>query len=636
MSIRVKFLGIVAGLVVILGIGGIVVVRARLYGELRASLQARGVALTRDLVARSTGSILVDNRVSLYELVRDTLENNPDVRYIFVLGPDRQVLVHSFARQVPPDLLRVNQIQGRQLHQVQILASNEGRLTDVAVPILAGRLGTARVGLSHTLLERSVAAATRALGGVTAVALVLGFGVALVFTHVLTRPIVELVGVVREVSRGDLSAKAGRYADDESGELARAFNTMTATLARSREELLRRMRALETLNATATTISGSMRLTDLLQAALEKVLGVMELPVGWVLLEDGERLSLAASVGLPAGVSWSPGTPDGCPCLHMLQQARPIVAGSIRQGCPCLASSVPAAADLVSHACAPLIAHDRVLGILNVASRAPRNFLPEEINLLDSIGRQVGVGVENARLWEEVKHREVRRAQLLSQVISAQETERKRIARELHDGAGQLLTTLVLGLRTVEQARDVPDVTRGQVTDLKELAKRLLDEIHHLAVELRPHALDQLGLVRAIESSVREFSEWAGIKSDFEVSGLDGIHVPSEVETAVYRVVQEALANVRKHAAASRVGVLLERRNSSIVAVVEDDGCGFEVEAVLRATRASGDPRLGLFGMQERAELLNGRLMIESEPGRGTTLFVEIPTVEGHDSDPVG
>lgn len=471
MSIRVKFLGIVAALVLLLGVGSALEVRAILQRELRATLETRGLALARDLAARSTDSILVDNRFSLYALVRATLENNPDVRYIFVSGPDRQVLVHTFARQVPPDLLRVNDVKGGRPYQVQVLASNEGRLTDIAVPILGGRVGTARVGFSHARLEQSIGAATLTLAGVMAVALLLSFGVALVFTHRLTRPVVELVDVARRVSQGDLSARAARVAGDEIGELARAFNGMTVNLARSREE---------------------------------------------------------------------------------------------------------------------------------------------------------------------IRQREARRVQLLSQVISAQEAERQRLARELHDEAGQSLTTLVLGLRTLEQHPDVPDGARQQVADLKELAKQLLDEIHHLAVGLRPHVLDQLGLVGAVGGLVHEFAERTGIQGDFEVSGLGQTRLSSEVETAVYRVVQEALANVRKHAGASRVGVLLERRDDSIVAVVEDDGRGFDVDGVLRAVHPSGDARLGLVGIRERVDLLNGHLTIESEPGKGTTLFVEMPITVGHDSHPLG
>lgn len=261
---------------------------------------------------------------------------------------------------------------------------------------------------------------------------------------------------------------------------------------------------------------------------------------------------------------------------------------------------------------------------MNVASAQARQFTPEEITLLDSIGRQIGVAVENARLWEEVKRRDALRGQLLSQVINAQEAERKRISRELHDEAGQLLTALMVGLRTLEQTPAIPGSALQDIANLKELAKRIYEEIHRLAVELRPKALDQLGLVRAVESYAREFGERVGLSISFEASGLDGVQLPGEVETALYRLIQEALSNIAKHAAASRAEILLERRGESLVAVIEDDGCGFDVESALHPT-AGERPHLGLFGMQERAALLGGRLTIESGPGQGTTVFVEIP-----------
>jgi signal transduction histidine kinase len=313
-----------------------------------------------------------------------------------------------------------------------------------------------------------------------------------------------------------------------------------------------------------------------------------------------------------------------CVCARVLQQGCPMVVRDIRRECPRLSPAVIAAEGLVCHASIPLIARERVVGVLNVASAQAREFTAEELALLDSVGRQIGVAVENARLWEEVKRKEVLRGQLLSQVITAQETERKRIARELHDEAGQLLTTLLVGLRTLEQTPALPDPTRCSVTDLKELGKCVFDEIHRLAVELRPNLLDQLGLVGAVESCLRDFGARTGVKTDFEASGLDGTPLPAEVEIAVYRVVQEALNNVARHAAASRVGIILEQRRSALVAIVEDDGRGFDPEAIFDSTDEDR-PHLGLFGMQERAALLGGRLAIESASGQGATVFVEIP-----------
>ena len=458
-------------------------------------------------------------------------------------------------------------------------------------------------------------------------------GIALLLTRILTRPVTELVSVARAIGRGELSVKAQRHMDDEIGELASAFNTMTDDLTRSRAELLHRLRELGTLNATAAAVSGGLSLTAMLQAALDKVLDVMSLRAGWIFLAGDEAeppLRLAVNAGLSAAFAAEGSERElgRCICAQVLDEGRPRIVHDIRRECPRLSAEVITAEGLACHASVPLIARERVVGVLNVASAWAREFTTEEIALLDSVGRQIGVAVENARLWEEVKRKEMLRGQLLSQVITAQEAERKRIARELHDDAGQLLTTLLVGLRTLEQTAALPDAAQHRLTDLKQLAKHIFDEIHRLAVELRPNALDQLGLVKAVESCLCDFGQRVGVKTDFEVSGLDGLRLPGEVEIAIYRVTQEALSNVAKHAAASHVAVLLEKRNGSVVVVIEDDGQGFDAEAVFRSN-GSARPHLGLFGMQERAELLGGRLTIESERGKGTTVFVEIPLNDG-------
>lgn len=628
-SIGVKILGMVTGVVLLLGLGVTLQVRARLQSELGASLEARGIALARDVAARSADLILTENTFAIAQLIRDTLENNPDVRYVFVIDAGGKVIVHSFGQSVPTDLYKVNSVGAEQPYQVQVIESEEGLITDVAAPILGGRAGVARVGLSQRRLNESVTNVTWELFGVTATALVIGLGIALLLTRVLTRPVLELVDVARAVGKGDLSVSARRYMDDEIGELASTFNRMTEGLAQSQADLLRRMREIATLNATAAAISSELNLTAMLQAALDKILAVMDLRAGWIFLADDRiepPLQLAAQSGLSAAFAAEEAEKEigNCVCAHVLREGRPLIVNDIRRECPRLNPEVIAAEGLVCHASVPLIAHDRVVGVMNVASAEARQFTREEMALLDAVSRQIGVAVENARLWEEVRRKETLREQLLSQVITAQEAERKRISRELHDETGQMLTTLLIGLRTLEQTPSLSPATRQSVMDLKELSKNIFEEIHRLAVELRPHLLDQLGLVRAVESHVHDFGERVKIKTDFDASGLEEVRLSSEAETATYRMVQEALANVAKHAKATRVGVMLEKRNGSLVTVIEDDGCGFDVNAALQADGAGRSP-LGLFGMQERAALIGGRLTIESASGRGTTVYLEVP-----------
>ncbi len=233
--------------------------------------------------------------------------------------------------------------------------------------------------------------------------------------------------------------------------------------------------------------------------------------------------------------------------------------------------------------------------------------------------------VERSQLLGELKAKEQMRLQLLQKVISAQEDERKRVARELHDETSQLLATLMVGLKVIEST-DQPEELKRKVSELRSVVDKVLKDVHDLAWELRPSLLDSLGLAAAVRRFAEEYGERLGLSIDCQITGLDQRSVSPEVETAVYRIIQEALTNVAKHAQAQRVSVVLNYREASLLAIIEDDGKGFDVERVRGS--APIDKRLGLFGMNERAALLGGRFSVESSPGNGTTVFVDIPLPE--------
>ncbi len=211
------------------------------------------------------------------------------------------------------------------------------------------------------------------------------------------------------------------------------------------------------------------------------------------------------------------------------------------------------------------------------------------------------------------------RADLLRRLVTAQEDERRRVARELHDSVGQLLSALTLAVRSV---RDTEPLTPPTLTSL-DVVQRVADELgrtmHDLAVRLRPTALDDLGLKVALRSFIDEWSRQTGVDAHFQAVGLETIRFAPEVETALYRVIQEALTNITKHANARLVSVVVERRDGDAIAVIEDDGAGFDPDAV--ATTG----RLGLLGMQERVTLVGGQLQIEAAPRAGTLIRACIP-----------
>ncbi len=229
----------------------------------------------------------------------------------------------------------------------------------------------------------------------------------------------------------------------------------------------------------------------------------------------------------------------------------------------------------------------------------------------------------NEALTAEIARRErseADRLDLRRRLATAQEDERRRVARELHDQMGQHLAALGLGLKVVKDKTPDPSAARDRLQKLQALTDLIGREVHHLALELRPTALDDLGLQAALANYADGWSERAGVEVDFHAAGLDGGRLPAPVETALYRVVQEALTNVLRHAGARRVNVVLQRSAGQVAAVVEDDGRGFDPESAPGAGN-----RLGVLGMRERAALVGGSLTVESAAGRGTTIIVRVP-----------
>ena len=257
----------------------------------------------------------------------------------------------------------------------------------------------------------------------------------------------------------------------------------------------------------------------------------------------------------------------------------------------------------------PLIGRSDVIGVLEIHDKEgpDARFTHDDFRLAETFATRAAVAVE---LSQRVARDAVRR------VVRAQETERQRLARELHDETGQALTSILLGLKPLEEALD-DHPARAALADLREQVVSALQDVRRLAVELRPAVLDDFGLVPALERLTHAFAEQSDVRVDFH-SALGDRRLPAEVETTLYRVVQESLTNIVKHANAHNVSVSIAPRESTVAAVIEDDGAGFD----RRTVREEG---VGLLGMRERLSLVDGRLEIESRPGAGTTIVAEVP-----------
>jgi len=231
--------------------------------------------------------------------------------------------------------------------------------------------------------------------------------------------------------------------------------------------------------------------------------------------------------------------------------------------------------------------------------------------------------VKAIRYAIERQRSESAHTQLRLKLVTVQEEERHRIARELHDQMGQAIAALILGLKALGNSHEPKEPAGAQFQQLQNIANDLARDVHSLALDLRPTSLDDLGLEIALSNYVEAWSSRWQIPSDFHSNGFTEQRLASHLETTIYRITQEALTNVVRHASARTVSLILERTDDRVVVIIEDDGCGFEVEAVMK--NPARDQRLGLLGMEERVALVGGSLTIESTPGMGTSVYVRIP-----------
>ena len=266
----------------------------------------------------------------------------------------------------------------------------------------------------------------------------------------------------------------------------------------------------------------------------------------------------------------------------------------------------------------PLVALTQAVATGDFSRRAPAG-PPDEFGRLTSAFNGMVQALGASR--KEVLAKEKARQELLERVITAQEDERRRISRELHDEAGQSLTALTVGLRSLMDEH--PGVS-PRAEPLRQLAHGTLEGLRHLSVELRPQALDDLGLAAAVRRYVDDFGAAHGLEVQLQVLGPESVPLPPALATCFYRIIQESLTNIARHAKARRVSVVLNLRPGTAIAIIEDDGVGFTPEEYLGNVRPDGSG-LGLLGIQERVNLAGGTLDIESSPGQGTSIFVKCP-----------
>ena len=398
-------------------------------------------------------------------------------------------------------------------------------------------------------------------------------------------------------------------------------------------------------------LAASLESDTLLSNALQTILsGIPRLQAGMILMREssGEQPRVVAR----AGCDNECGPDCGLVCDTLREMGAQVVnrgsatvqkVGSQKSVRP-ITSFEPPADEVLERqgriVAIPLLVQNEVRGSLVLGVREDTAPLSaRDLSLLGTIAGQLSMAVENAMLYQQVQAREALRGELYRRIVAAQERERQRIARELHDGAGQMLTGLGLGLKAAADAvQREPSLASRQLTELKDLNAQALQELRDLISDLRPSVLDDLGLVPALQGHIQNFSERCGVETDLLVDGRRRRLQP-EIETVLFRITQEALNNVAKHASASQAMVRLFFTNNAVQLIVTDDGCGFDPDRALGATNDGQRRAWGLLGMQERVTLVGGECEIASRIGQGSTVRVLIPltnedTTDGREEDP--
>lgn len=434
---------------------------------------------------------------------------------------------------------------------------------------------------------------------------------------------------------GGMGNKKERYLDIIASPIINSDGKVTAVVELMRDvtaakelelKIIEAHQNLLALNTIATAVSQSLDLDTVLNTALEKTLEIMKLNTGCILLWDEAKQVLCYRV--------HQGLSEDYVKMQFCSLGGGIAGRVAKSGEAILIEEISPDADDVDYkftfaeglravASVPLVSKEKILGVLSIASREIRKFSSQDIQLLGSIAAQIAIAVESAKLHKEVQREDEIRGELLREIFSIQEEERKRIARELHDETSQALASLVANLEATSGMLTVSkDKVGARLKEAQSLSIGVLDEIHKIIYELRPTLLDDLGLVSAVRWLVDNNLRSAGILVNFKTVGREK-RLPPQFETTIFRVIQESVNNIARHAGAKKVNLSLHFKKEVIRVKIKDNGKGFDVE---EAINSKDRPRgLGLLGMMERIELINGNLSIRSTQGAGTEVDIKIP-----------
>lgn len=447
-------------------------------------------------------------------------------------------------------------------------------------------------------------------------------------------PLNALLRAIRRFKAGDTGARVGDEAGSgELGYVAQAFDEMVAALEareleRDRSEMALRLHSArsEALAAIAGRLNAELDPQEVFSVVCLETTRALQVSAAAVSLYDEklDHLRVVSHYGLPQDFGEQVEAQGWGPCTQPLKAGETVIVADLRGDPGVPGASVFAALDIRTVVRTPMVHEGHLVGTLCVFVQGEvRHFAEDELVFLRAISDQAAQAIANARLYEALQEEQRARAQLLDKTITAQEDERKRIARELHDQTSQDLAALMLSLDTCAVALATGRSGLEEHLDTaKSLAETMLANTHRLINDLRPSLLDDLGLAAAIAWYGERRLQPLGVTLELQCEQMQA-RLPPSLETALFRITQEALTNVVRHAGASRVHVALSVHDDAAFLTVRDNGRGFR-EPLTTSTDAERQG-LGLLGMGERVTTLGGEMRVESEPGQGTAITVTVP-----------
>jgi len=457
------------------------------------------------------------------------------------------------------------------------------------------------------------------LGLVAAVVLVVSWAVASIF---VLRPVDALLRVKQQLAEGELSARVHLPAGpQELVQLGLALNQMADSLERRDGDLRLVAKRLSILHDMDSAILEAKSPDEIAFVALSKVTQIIHCVRACVVTFDFETHE-AVFLAFHADGETRLGEGARVP----LQVLEDVEFETLRRGEVHMIENArsfcqPSAIGPTLRAHVPLVLHGELIGSLNLELDDPESFSPDHVHVAGEVADSLAVAIHNVRLLEEVSVGHERLQALSHRLIEVQEVERRTIARELHDEIGQSLTSVKINLQTMQHLNDSPTLAT-HLEDGIRIIDQALHQVRNLSFDLRPSLLDDLGLVPALRSLLKRQAQRARLQASFRAGPIQQ-QIPPQVEIACFRIVQESLTNVMRHAQAQQVIVELGSDRQALHLLIRDDGIGFDVQAALQ--HAAGGDGLGLLGMEERAVLAGGRLTIQSTPGQGTEIQAHFP-----------